>query len=113
MHLSWPGPLSLEMPPLDILVGAIDLLYEGVKLFLLLAQGGFTSEDACLALALVLLLLSPPLLSFCGSVATKQAPLWHLIDIEVSLSWVTTRVVLKQVKDGQRLSTDDGHQGEW
>ena len=57
VYLPQLGSLSLEMPPLDILVGAIDLLYEGVKLFLLLAQGGFTSEDACLALALVLLLL--------------------------------------------------------
>jgi hypothetical protein len=45
------------MPPLDTLVGVVDLLHEAVELFLLLAEGDFTSEDACLALTLVLLLV--------------------------------------------------------
>jgi hypothetical protein len=78
MHLSWPGTLILKTSPLDILVGAINFLHEGVELPLLLAEGDFTSEEACLALARYSsswlgASLSPSSLSFRGRVATKQA----------------------------------------
>jgi hypothetical protein len=63
-YLLWSGPPSLETPPLDVPIDVIELLHEGVEFFLLLAEGNLTSEDVCLALALVLL----PLL-FHGGVA--------------------------------------------
>lgn len=61
-YLSCLGPLSLQAPPLDVLIDAVELLQEGVELFLLLAEGGLAGEDACLALALVHLLLVAGLL---------------------------------------------------
>jgi hypothetical protein len=56
-YLPRSGPFSLEAPPLDIVVDADEFLYGGVEFFLLLAKGGFVSEDARLALVQVLLLL--------------------------------------------------------
>lgn len=61
-YLSWLGPLSLQAPPLDVPIDAVKLLQEGVELLLLLAEGGLAGEDACLALALVHLLLVAGLL---------------------------------------------------
>jgi hypothetical protein len=71
-------PFGLEAPPLDITIDTVEFLHDGVELFLMLPKGGLSSEDACLALALVLLLLIGGLrvslpLSFLGGVATKQA----------------------------------------
>jgi hypothetical protein len=72
------GPFGLEAPLLDITIDAVEFLHDGVELFLMLAEGGLSSEDVCIALALVLLLLIRGLcvslpLSFLGGVATKQA----------------------------------------
>jgi hypothetical protein len=47
VYVPRPGPLSLETPPLDVLIGAVDLLHEGVELFLLLADGGLASKRGC------------------------------------------------------------------
>lgn len=52
-YLSRPGPFGLEVPSLDITIDAVEFLHEGVELFLLLAEGGLTSEDARLALVLL------------------------------------------------------------
>jgi hypothetical protein len=77
------------MPPLDTLVGAVDLLHEGVELFLLLAEGGFMSEDVCLALTLVLLLVGGLLVPSSVVVSWRRcheaSPLWHLVGVGVSL----------------------------
>jgi hypothetical protein len=76
-YLSQLGPLSIKVPPLGIPKDTVKLLYEVTEFFLLLIEGGLASEDAGLALALVLLLfgasLSPPPLTFHGGVAMKQA----------------------------------------
>jgi hypothetical protein len=78
------------MPPLNVLIGTVDLLHEGVELLLLLVEGNFTSEDACLVLALVLLLLVRGLLVPSIIVASWQcyhdaSPFWRLVGVGVNL----------------------------
>lgn len=73
-------PFILEAFLLDVTVNSIELTHEIIELFLLLPECVVVSEDACLALALILLLLvrdslSPLSLSlwFHGGVVTKKA----------------------------------------
>jgi hypothetical protein len=61
-YLPCPGLFGLDVSLLDITIDAVEFSYKGVELFLLLAEGGLTSEDARLALALVLLFLIGDLL---------------------------------------------------
>jgi hypothetical protein len=103
VHFSWLGPLNLEAPPLDIPVGAVNLLHEDVELFLLLAEGGFTSKDVCLALVLVLLLagglLVPSAIVILWRCCHEASPLWCLVGVRASLGCGMARVVLEQVED--------------
>jgi hypothetical protein len=78
-------------PSLNILVGTTDLLHEGVELLLLLAEGGFSIEDARLTLALILLLLVGGLLVSSVVVVSwrcfyKAGPLWCLVSVRGSLA---------------------------
>jgi hypothetical protein len=52
-YIPCSGPFGLEAPPHNITAYTIEFLHEGVELFLLLAKGGLTSEDARLALVLL------------------------------------------------------------
>jgi hypothetical protein len=56
-YIPWSGPHDLGAPPLHITVDAVEFLHKGIKLLLLLMEGGLTSKDECLALALVLFFL--------------------------------------------------------
>jgi hypothetical protein len=89
MYLPRLGPLSLDTPPLDVPVGMVDLLHVGIELFLLLAEGGLASEDACLALVLVLLLVGGLLVPSAVIVSRwcchEASPHWHLVGVGVSL----------------------------
>lgn len=57
VDLCRPRSFDLEAFPLDVVVKSIKLTDMGVELFLLLPERVLTSEDTCLALALVVLLL--------------------------------------------------------
>jgi hypothetical protein len=56
-YIPWSGPLDLGAPPFHITVDAVEFLHKGIKLLLLLMEGGLTSKDERLALALVLFFL--------------------------------------------------------
>jgi hypothetical protein len=71
------GAIRLGVFLLDVAVNSIELIDKSVELLLLLSEGVLASEDACLALAPILLLeggsSSSLPSSFHGSVAKKQA----------------------------------------
>jgi hypothetical protein len=106
--------IRLEAFLLDVVVNSIELTKESFELLLLLSEGILASEDARLALALILLLLeggssSSLPFSFHGGVSAKQNPFRRFIDVRVGPDRVVARIVLEQVEDGRRLATDDGH----
>jgi hypothetical protein len=114
-YLSRPGPFGLEVPSLDITIDAVEFLHEGVELFLLMAVECLASEDACLALMLVLLLdwrppCPPPPLSFCDGVATKRALSCASSTSKLASVKPWLESSSKQVGNGCWLVTDDGHQ---
>lgn len=62
-YLPRPRLFGLDAPPLDITADVVEFLHEGIKLLLLLAEGGLASKDARLALELFFLIGSLLVLS--------------------------------------------------
>jgi hypothetical protein len=76
--LPCPRLFSVEASLLNVVRNLVEPLDECIELLLLLPEGGFTGEDACLMLALVFLLLDggsrvPPLLLPHGGLTVKKA----------------------------------------
>lgn len=53
-HLPHPRFLGFKASSLDVTINPIELLDEGIELFLLLLDGGLMGDDVCLTLALIL-----------------------------------------------------------
>lgn len=111
-YVPWSGPLDLGAPPLHITVDIVEFLHKGIKLLLLLMDGGLTSKDERLALVLFFLigvLLIPSAIVIRRGHYHETDPFRCFFSVEVNPGRAAARIVLEQVKDRCRLVADDDH----
>jgi hypothetical protein len=108
-----PRLFSFEASLINVVVNPVEPLDECIELLLLLLEGGFVGEDACLTLALVFLLLDGesqvrPIVVASWQCGHDARSFLHLVGVQSGLRRGIARVILKKNEDGCWLASYNG-----